>query len=227
MQNHHQLPHGRIRNRPLKDYAGQKFGRLTAVRLIERDWKLNNHIWLFSCDCGKTVETRIKQATSGHTKSCGCLQKEVLVARNTVHGLSKLHPRAYRTWKDMRGRCLTATDSDYADYGGRGIKVCDAWNDFSVFIRDMGDRPIGCTLDRIDVDGDYEPSNCRWATNTEQARNRRSNHVIEYDGQRKTLAEWSKQFEVEPSKVRYRLAAGWPLDLAFSKEDFRRAGSDN
>lgn len=208
---------GRTRNRSLKDYTGTRFGLLTAVSLVERDISsANDHVWLFKCDCGSVKGIPIKRVRSGNTSSCGCLARVTLAARNTTHGLSKAHASAYRTWKDMRGRCLTPGNTDYPSYGGRGISVCERWDSFALFLSDMGDRPDGKTLDRIEVNGNYEPGNCRWADAKEQANNKRNNHIVSWDGVDKTLAQWCDQFGIEPSKVRYRLARGWPLHRAFN-----------
>lgn len=139
--------------------------------------------------------------------------------RNTTHGLSDSF--AYRSWKDMRARCNNPNDSDYKDYGGRGILVCKEWDDFGVFFADMGERPTGKTLDRIDVDGDYCAANCRWATPEEQANNKRTNRLIVWGDDQKTLAQWCRETGVEHSKAQYRLKQGWPVARVFSLEDFR------
>lgn len=212
----------RQRNRKLKDYAGLRFGRLVAVRLIERDFQWNDHKWLFRCDCGNEKVVRLKSARTGHTSSCGCLAREVLVYRNETHGLTRTHPGAYRSWKDMRARCLNERGKDFKDYGGRGISICLRWDDFAEFVRDMGERPQGRSLDRIDVNGDYSPENCRWAVAETQANNKRSNQRIAFRGEEKTLQQWCRQFGLEHSKVRYRLANGYTLDEAFSSGDFRQ-----
>ena len=216
-------PEGRVRNRPLKDYAGQRWGRLTAVALIARDTSSeNNHVWRFSCDCGGVKDAKIKLVRSGRTTSCGCVARETLAARNTSHGMTKTHSAEYRSWKDMRSRCNNSGDSDYADYGGRGITITPRWDDFETFAADMGRRPRGCTLDRIDVNGGYSPGNCRWADATVQANNKRSNRVIEHDGRAQTLQQWCREFGVEISKVRYRLSRGLPLPDALKPGDLRR-----
>lgn len=212
----------RQRNRPLKDYAGRRFGRLVAVRLITRDAKWNNHIWLFQCDCGNEKAIGIKSVRSGHTASCGCLFSETVIARNTTHGLSRANPREYRSWKDMRARCKNPNNGDYDDYGGRGITVCERWDDFAAFHADMGSRLDGHTLDRIDVEGNYEPANCRWASPTVQMNNKRSNRRITIGKETKTLQEWCRHFGIEHSKARYRLAQGWPIENVFNPGDFRR-----
>lgn len=217
-----ETPEGRVRNRPIKDCTGMRFGRLVALSLVQRDPKWQGHRWLFRCDCGAEKVASIKTVTSGHTSSCGCLATQVLVSRNATHGLSRDHRREYRSWKDMRARCANTNDSDYADYGGRGIRVCERWNDFAAFLADMGSRPAGKTLDRIDVNGGYEPGNCRWASAGVQANNKRSNLRLSIDGVSRTLQEWSDMHGVGRSTVRWRLRQGWPLDRVFSKEDHRR-----
>lgn len=217
-----------MRNRALKDYTGQRFGRLTAQLMVERgDRPENNHLWRFACDCGRVVDARIKNVRSGHTQSCGCLHAELMAQRNTTHGLSRAKRREYRSWKDMRARCRNPNDSDYKDYGGRGISVCDRWEDFENFYADMGDRPNGMTLDRIEVNGNYEPSNCRWAPHKVQANNKRSNHLIELNGETRTLQAWCDKLGIEPSKVRYRLKAGCTPDQAFSSGDMRSDGRNS
>lgn len=213
---------GRVRNRPLKDYAGTRSGRLVAVRLVEPDPVWACHKWLFACDCGGEVVAGIKNVLAGKTGSCGCLASERLVERNTTHGLSRQHPREYRSWKDMRSRCGNPNDSDYASYGGRGIRVCERWSGFAAFLADMGERPAGQTIDRRDVDGDYTPDNCRWATAKTQANNKTTSHRIEIDGVERTLQEWSEHFGVESSKVRWRLKQDWSPKQAFSQTDHRK-----
>lgn len=213
---------GRVRNRPLKDYCGQRFGRLTALSLSERDAsKENNHLWLFRCDCGNEKLARIKLVRGGKTRSCGCLAREAVVSRNTTHGLTKENAAEYRSWKDMRSRCNNPRDSDFADYGGRGISVCDAWADFSAFLADMGPRPEHHTLDRIDVNAGYSPANCRWAGAVQQANNKRSNRFIEMDGRSQTLQQWCAEYGTDHSKVRYRLSRGMELRDALQPGDLR------
>lgn len=215
---------GKQRNRPLKDYAGSKFGRLTAIELVRR-MEGGNHLWRFGCDCGNVVVKGVALVRKGHTSSCGCLRREALVNRNSTHGLSQANRVEYRSWKDMRARCNTPTNSDYGDYGGRGIRVCPKWDDFGAFLASMGKRSPGATLDRIDVNGHYEPSNCRWADATEQANNKRTNRVIEMRGERKTLQQWCRELGFEHSKVQYRLRIGMSPDDAFSAKDFRKHGN--
>lgn len=210
-----------MRNRKLKDYTGERYGRLIVLSLVERDSRWNDHLMEVRCDCGVVTRKRLKSIRSGHTSSCGCLARETLAERNKTHGLSRAHRREYRSWKDMRARCNNPNNADYADYGGRGIAVCDAWDDFAAFYADMGDRPDGFTIDRIDVDGNYEPGNCRWASHKEQANNKRSNHLIEIDGERLTLQAWCDRYGIDSSKVRYRLSVGMPPKEALTSGDLR------
>jgi hypothetical protein len=206
------------------DYTGRHFGRLTALELIERDYVWNDHRWKFACECGNEVVLRIKSVRGGNTSSCGCLQKEILVRRNTKHGLCRQHPRTYRSWKDMRARCRNPKHKDFKYYGERGVTICKEWEDFAVFFADMGIRPEGMTIDRIETNGNYESSNCRWATDLQQANNKRNNRRLTINGEVKTLQEWCRNSKLEHSKVRYRLSQGYGVEKSFSSGDFRRVG---
>lgn len=153
------------------DISGKRFGRLTVVRLT--DERRNHHcVWECICDCGSMAMVSGSSLRSGVTKSCGCLSLEVKVARFTKHGMEGT--RTYRSWVAMRARCNNPKTRDYASYGGRGITVCERWESFENFLEDMGERPPGKSLDRINNDLGYLPDNCRWATAKEQANNRRA-----------------------------------------------------
>ena len=156
------------------DITGQRFGRLVAEKAIE--WTKQGVVWLFLCDCG-SKHTRLAKAAryKGEKASCGCLQKQIYSERmlvlNKTHGMT--NTPTWRSWLSMRDRCRNPNAPKFNHYGGRGIKVCPQWESFAEFLKDMGERPINTTLDRVDVNGMYEPSNCRWATHVEQRANRR------------------------------------------------------
>jgi hypothetical protein len=161
----------RRRGRPVVDMAGRRFGRLIVLTLCSERSRWRKAIWACKCDCGAQCAVVGKELRSGRTRSCGCFRREVSRRRMTTHGRSGT--RAYRCWRAMLQRCFYSNGQAYSRYGGRGITVCERWLIFENFYRDMGDPLPGQSLDRIDNDGNYEPSNCRWATASQQVLNRR------------------------------------------------------
>lgn len=209
----------------IENLIGQKFGRLTIVDVAGRN-KYGAVLYSCVCECGQIIKARKHSLTSGHTRSCGCLQKENFIK----HGDS--YTRLYGIWRDMKYRCNNIGFASYHRYGGRGIKVCDDWeNDYVKFknwaLTNGYDDNL--TIDRIDVDGNYEPSNCRWVTRKEQANNRYTNRFIELNGEIKSLKQWSEQTGIGSKTLEFRLDHNWPLEDVFNKptdERYRRNYKD-
>lgn len=176
---------------PKEDLTGQRFGRLVALYpKYDKKWK-----WVFQCDCGKQSCSESWHVKKGKVTSCGCYGTEQRAKSTRTHAMSD--SREYCTWKKMKGRCQNVNDDNYDYYGGRGITVCDKWQTFEGFYEDMGERPEGLTLDRIDVNGNYEADNCRWADGSTQCMNKRK-HTRNTSGRTgvfwyKPLSKWKVQ----------------------------------
>lgn len=187
--------------------VGKKFGKLTICSFLEPTIYPSGgvkNIALCKCDCGVNIQVILSNIKKGHTKSCGCISKEK--ANGTTHGESH-KSLEYNSWIGMRNRCCYIKHNRYNLYGGRGIKVCDRWlNSYENFLADMGRKPTPQhSIDRIDVNGNYEPSNCRWATNKEQCNNRKSNRNITYNGVTKSITYWAEHFGINIGTLRKRI----------------------
>ena len=198
------------------DITGQTFHYLTAIKPVGSS--KSGVVWECRCKCGKTTKTTAKNLRSGNTKSCGCLNSERVIARNkagATHGMTGTP--TFISWDSMIQRCTNPEHKSFDNYGGAGITVCPAWlNDFSSFLKDMGERPAGKTLDRIDAKGNYEPDNCRWASSQEQANNRRNNITLTVGGITDTLANWSRKTGIGQKTIMYRIKNGWSDEQALS-----------
>lgn len=193
---------------------GDRYGRFTV---LERVSPINTTPikWRCLCDCGREKTVNGSSLTRGASKSCGCLREERRAALSTSHGMSKT--RVYRVWAAMIERCSVPENKSYPIYGGRGIHVCVSWKNFANFIADMGEPDPGMTLDRVDNDGPYSLENCRWATPTEQARNKRNNRLYPYQGEMLTLGEVSERTGITVSALKWRIhRSGWSLERAFT-----------
>lgn len=198
---------------------GQRFGRLVVLRVAGHD-AARRARYACRCDCGRDVEIAAHSVIGGSSTSCGCRNREVASARLKKHGRSRT--AEHRTWLRIRDRCSNPDAIGFPRYGGAGVKVCDRWNDpqtgFEAFLADMGERPSPRhSIDRIDNARGYEPGNCRWATVTEQANNKRSNHRVTCRGETLTVAQWARRVGMKRDVLKQRLRAGWPAERALTE----------
>ncbi len=175
--------------------------------------------WLCRCECGTIREVSSATLLHGRSKSCGCLHREVLSELNAKHG--GCDSPEYSSWKGMIARCTNADRKGYDDYGGRGITVCERWsgeNGFDNFISDMGPKPSPAhSIDRFpDNDGNYEPGNCRWATEGQQKRNMRSNRMVTFRGKTLCITDWAKEIGIAKETLRARFRKGWSIERALT-----------
>ena len=208
--------------------TGQKFGRLTALEPTDRRTPGSmSVIWLCECDCGNRVYVARNRLVTGNTKSCGCLYRErPNIAKVTTHGDSRKdseYHRLYKAWDHMKSRCSNSHDAKYPDYGARGISVCSEWDDYISFKDWALNNGYNETLsiDRINNDGNYEPSNCRWTDAKTQMNNRRVNHLLTYNGETHTISEWSKILDLKYTTICHRLQLGWSDEEALGSKPSR------
>lgn len=204
----------------VKNLVGQKFERLTVIEL-DKSNKHNGVYWICKCDCGNTSIVRSDSLTSGNTKSCGCLASEQRVLNgksNTKHGMKGT--KIYNSWQSMKNRCYNKKYENYNRYGGRSIKVCDEWkNNFQAFYDwaiNNGYKE-GLTIDRIDNNGNYEPSNCRWVTAKIQNRNTSQNIIITFNNKTQCLTDWANELNISREVLYYRIKKGWGTERALTE----------
>lgn len=193
----------------LADITGLRSGRLQVISRVPG----NSSRCICRCDCGSEKEYEAGNIRMKRSKSCGCLQKET-GPHNRSHNLTK--SPTYKSWSHMLYRCNNPSSQSYMDYGGRGISVCDRWHKFENFLEDMGLRPTGTTIDRIDNDGNYEKSNCQWSNKKRQANNRRSSKLIEYQGEMRTMSELADIAGISIRSFWYRINSGWDIGRIMS-----------
>jgi len=198
-----------------KDILGLKFGKLLVIAFSSRRSNEGSCYWLCKCDCGNEIEIDGKALRSGHTQTCGCSKEGAKTKARELYG--ELGVAIYSRWLNMRKRCLSPKYKSYLDYGGRGISICAEWEDIEVFCNwaiDSGFAPE-LELDRIDVNGNYCPLNCRWITEKEQNRNKRNNRMITYNGEAKCISEWAEKLKIIRSTLAYRLEHFATVEEAF------------
>lgn len=202
-----------------KDLTGIRYGKLVVIT-PEPDRKDSSFekrtFWNCICDCGSACVIRTDQLTRSVAQSCGCLQLDTV----TIHGYATDRrgvTRTWRTWASMNSRCNNRNDPSFGRYGGRGIKICERWCAFENFLSDMGERPVGKTIDRKDNDGDYTPDNCKWSTPSEQANNRRRNRILVVKGVAQTASNWAKATGISVNVVFNRIRAGWSDERVVSE----------
>jgi hypothetical protein len=201
------------------DLTGQRFGLLTVV---DRRGSIGGEAaWRSRCDCGGENVTRGSLLRKGKTKSCGCIviHHGAITHGHAAHGATP--SRAYQTWRQMRARCSNPKHHNFPRYGGRGVAVCERWQSFENFLADMGERPAGTSLDRIDNDRGYEPGNCRWATTADQNRNRSDTRRLTIGNRTMSTSEWAHENGLLPQTVYKRLNSGWSVVDAVSRPSRR------
>lgn len=191
------------------NHTGARFGRLVVQS------KYENGKWLCLCDCGNHKFVQTNHLIGGAVKSCGCFRREIASKMFRKHG--KVGSPEYKSWSSMKRRCLKADNWNYKYYGGKGVKICHRWMDFRNFLADMGNRPSAAhTLDRINRNGHYEPSNCKWSTREEQNNNSSQNILVPHNGEKLTIGQLARAYNKSYHLVYQRLGRGWSPEMAVS-----------
>lgn len=197
---------------------GEQYSRLTVLGLVKRPVMVT--FCECVCECGVVVYAKPEELKKGITRSCGCLNADTQRTRmkkmNTTHGCAGRYSKTpeYRTWASMKGRCTDQRNTVYPFYGGRGIKVCERWaSSFEAFLEDMGHKPSPKhSIDRINSDGNYEPGNCKWSTDKEQNRNRRSNRNFTVGDETMCMTDWAKKLGIHYKALWTRIDNGWTME---------------
>ena len=203
----------------LIDLTGQRFGRLTVVKRMDDGIRPNGTKyvrWLCKCDCSNEVIVDGNSLKRQHTTSCGCYLRERSTQVHTTHG--QRHSRLYTIWRTMKLRCSNPKTNGYKDYGGKGVTVCEEWQDFDAFFdwAMQNGYSDSLTIDRKDRNGNYEPSNCKWATQKEQQNNKSTNHLLTYNGETKTMTQWADEYRMNFHTLKERIKRGWTVEKALT-----------
>lgn len=198
-------------------YIGEKYNSLTIIDVAGND--TNGHYFFkCQCDCGNITKVRVDRILKGYTTTCGCRNQGYNY--HDGNGLSKEYPKLYSVWNTIRHRCYNPKHCKYKNYGGRGITVCEEWRyEFTPFYNwaMANGYQDGLTIDRINVNGNYEPTNCRWVTLKEQARNKTNSVLVTYKEKTKSLPQWCEELNLPYKTIDYRLRAGWTAERAFTE----------
>lgn len=218
------------------DLTGKEFGRLRVIERAGKKSRKSDTMWRCECRCGNIKIAASASLRRGRTASCGCLQSETSSANGkALAGPRQKHKATYSKWAGIIKRCFREYDANYARYGAAGISVCQRWRSFAAFIEDMGDAPPGHSIDRMDYNGHYScgkcfeclrngwPSNCRWATNVQQQRNRSTNRVLTFNGVSRCVAEWADEIGMSRATLFDRLNSGWSVDRALTTPARRKS----
>lgn len=213
-----------------KDLKDKKYGKLLVEEYLYTN-KRRKAVWKCKCDCGNYIEVSSDKLTTGNTKSCGCLHKETSsnnikkAIKKNIKYKSKAEEIIIKTFKRMEKRCYDFNCQAYKNYGGRGIKVCDEWlnnnNLFYIWSINNGWRK-GLTIDRIDVNGNYEPNNCRWVSNLIQQNNKRNNKYLTFNNETHTIAEWSRILNIPKGTISDRIRRNYPIEKILNNKYTRR-----
>lgn len=200
-----------------KDLTDQFFGRFKVLGFAGKN-KSGHSIWFCRCECKNITKVEVSNLINRHTTSCGCLMKERVRETQTKHGhnIGRRPSGTYTTWRNLLSRCQNLKDKRFNNYGKRGIKVCERWLKFENFLEDMGEKPKGLSLDRIENDKGYYKENCRWATPKEQSNNRRNNHILTFDGKIQNLGQFANEFGIKRATLGARIDRGWTIEKALT-----------
>jgi hypothetical protein len=196
------------------DLTAVRFDHLRVIKRVENAQD-GSAVWECKCDCGESRTIRGTALRAGRHKSCGCMSPKFKA--NDPRNAGYSHLREYRIWRGMVDRCSDLTGKKSHLYAAKGIRVCERWNTFPDFLADMGKCPKGFTIERIDGNRGYEPSNCKWASRVEQANNTTRNVMLEFKGRRQTISQWATELAIKSNTIVYRIRRGWSIERALSK----------